>query len=556
MSTQDNSRPKKVAAAPLIREPAYQVGRPGVSLFVVLPAALMSAIINGGLIFALMFFGSKTSSAKEKTEGPPTALEETKKETETVVQEDPPAPDPEPEESRDPLLIDEVDPAAQEQDIKINYKSDRDKEEFSVPGVVNRDEPLGVQGGDKSALPTNIPAPAGFGVGQGGGLASDVPGAAPSVGMAGGIGGLRGMPLAGTFYGRSGGTREKALREGGGTKETEAAVVRGLKWIARQQITSGPRTGCWPLDSTRFKDRGQSNDIAGTAFGLLPLLGAGFTHKKSRVASKENPYDKPIEMGLAFLIRKQDRKTGNFGGGMYAHALATIAMCEAYGLSQDPWLRRPAQMAVDYLIRAQHTAGGWRYSPNEPGDTSVTGWVVMALKSAQMANLAVPESTMRKAVAYIQSCCNTTTEGYGYTGPGSGGTMSAVGLLCRQYLQNWGSQNIRMIKGVENNLEKMPPGASKNMYYYYYATQVMHHFGGESWVKWNEKMRKVLVDTQITGGGGGSDAVGSWSSVGDAHGPPGGRLMITSLSILTLEVYYRHLPLYYRDTGEKRAQAN
>jgi hypothetical protein len=113
-----------------------------------------------------------------------------------------------------------------------------------------------------------------------------------------------------------------------------------------------------------------------------------------------------------------------------------------------------------------------------------------------------------------------------------------------------------MIKGVENNIESNPPGAHKNMYYYYYASQVMHHFGGESWAKWNDKMRKVLVDTQVKAAAGGGDVVGSWSSAGDAHGGPGGRLMITSLSILTLEVYYRHLPLYYRDTGEKRAQTN
>jgi hypothetical protein len=43
--------------------------------------------------------------------------------------------------------------------------------------------------------------------------------------------------------------------------------------------------------------------------------------------------------------------------------------------------------------------------------------------------------------------------------------------------------------------------------------------------------------------------------VGDEHGSSGGRLMQTSLSLLTLEVYYRHLPLYYRETGEKKMAA-
>src|SRR5439155_26749173 len=96
-----------------------------------------------------------------------------------------------------------------------------------------------------------------------------------------------------------------------------------------------------------FKDRGTPNDTAGTAFGLLPLLGAGKTHK----SAPDNPYDKPIEKALLYLIRKQDKRSGNLGGGMYSHGLATIALCEAYGLTQDPNLRRPAQMAVNYIIK-------------------------------------------------------------------------------------------------------------------------------------------------------------------------------------------------------------
>ena len=55
-----------------------------------------------------------------------------------------------------------------------------------------------------------------------------------------------------------------------------------------------------------------------------------------------------------------------------------------------------------------------------------------------------------------------------------------MGLLCRQYLQSWGPQNLRMIKGVENHIKSHGPNPM-DMYYSYYATQVMHHFGGQSW---------------------------------------------------------------------------
>jgi hypothetical protein len=376
-----------------------------------------------------------------------------------------------------------------------------------------------------------------------------VEGSSPLVGQGPG-GTLRGMAqLAGTIYGRSGGTKEKLLREGGGTKETEAAVNTGLTWLIKVQQPNG----CWPLDGN-FKNRGSANDIAGTAFGLLPFLGAGKTHR----ASKDNPFDKPIERALLFLIRKQDKRSGNFGGGMYGHCLATIAMCEAYGLTQDPFLRRPAQMSVNYIVAAQHDGGGWRYSPGQAGDTSVTGWAVMALKSGKMSGLDVPELSFRKAINFMNSC-NAPNEGYGYVPPERGAaaaaspTMSAVGLLCRQYLQSWGPQNIKMINGVKNNIETAPPpdtGAPNNMYYYYYATQVMHHFGGKSWDRWNAKMRESLVRSQDKSNN--PMLRGSWDPTGDSHSAVGGRLMQTSLCLLTLEVYYRHLPLYYREAGERK----
>lgn len=336
-------------------------------------------------------------------------------------------------------------------------------------------------------------------------------------------------------------TREQLLVLGGGTGASEAAVTKGLKWLVKNQSPDGS----WRLDGN-FPDKGAQNDIAGTAFGLLPFLGAGKTHKKGK---DDNPYDKPIEKALLFLIRKQDKRTGDFGGSMYGHGLAAIAICEAYGLTQDPALRRPAQLAVNFIVSAQHEGGGWRYAPRQAGDTSVTGWQIMAIKSAHLAGLDVPELAMKKAQRYLDGCVSATDEGYGYVGVGSTPTMTAVGLLCRQYLQNWGPQNLRLIKAVDLHLKPNPPGQKKEIYYYYYATQVMHHFGGEAWTTWNKKMRDLLVNTQDDTPE--SPQRGSWSSAGDVHGSSGGRLMITSLNLLTLEVYYRHLPLYQRDMGAK-----
>ncbi|MCI0642060.1 MAG: terpene cyclase/mutase family protein [Gemmataceae bacterium] len=522
MSIQGNSKPSTPPVI-VVKEP-YSSAKNMIRL---IPAAIGSAVFHAGLILLLLVILKDPQAAP--------AMESVK--DEATVNADPAEQKP----SNDPFLTTDIDPAAQEFDTDIQYNVDR-KADVSVPGMVNPNEAVGILDAPKDAPPVNLPAPGGIGAKGQGGTIEGAFNTSNAVGMLGGYG-PRGLPLAGTFYGRSGATREFALRDGGGTKESEAAVTRGLKWLCRMQQSDGK----WMLDDSRFKDKGGANDIAGTAFGLLPLLGAGKTHK-----AKDAPYDKPVEKALLYLIKKQDRRTGNFGGGMYAHGLASIAICEAYGLSQDPNLRRPAQMAINFIVQAQHDGGGWRYSPNQAGDTSVVGWQVMALKSAQMAGLDVPEVTMKKAVAFMESACGGSDEGYAYVpGGGSTPTMSAVGLLCRQYLQSWGPQNLRMIKGVENHIKKTGPLA-KHMYFSYYATQVMHHFGGESWKSWNEKMREDLLKLQDKGNG---PMDGSWSSQGDPHGNSGGRLMQTSLTLLTLEVYYRHLPLYYRDPGDKKMAA-
>jgi hypothetical protein len=132
--------------------------------------------------------------------------------------------------------------------------------------------------------------------------------------------------------------------------------------------------------------------------------------------------------------------------------------------------------------------------------------------------------------------------------------MTAVGLLCRMYL-GWSPKNPGLQAGV-GRLKANPPTALNNMYYYYYATQVMHHMGGESFEFWNPKMRDLLIKGQDQG----KDPKhpwqeGSWDPGADGFGKVGGRIMITSLSLLTLEVYYRHLPLYRRDMGVMKEAA-
>jgi Squalene-hopene cyclase C-terminal domain len=520
----NNSRADDASPALIRKVPSPVAANPNAGWSVLMLACIVSAVVHA-VIFTLFLFVTVTPTRANVT-------------TETKII-DTQIDDDKPKEAN--LTNDDL--GGLDPDQALNFNNVR-IENFSIPGPAKMDEKIGNSDIADSA-PTNVPPPPGLtgSEGQGGGVKS------PNIGLMNPNafgGGMKGIYAAGGIGGRSGSTRDQLLREGGGNTETEAAVAAGLKWIVQHQAQDGH----WALDAfnqhahCNCNGLGQNNDIAGTAFGLLPLLGAGETHKK-----KDGKYKGNVQRALDYLIRKQARN-GDFGGGMYAHGLASIALCEAYGLTSDPRLKLSAQAAINFIRAAQSEGGGWRYEPRMGGDTSVVGWQVMALKSGQMAGLEVDDAknpTLSRATKFLNSVMTADGGGYGYISPDPTETMTSVGLLCRLYLGT-GTKNTGIVNGV-NRLKKSPPsGALTTMYYYYYATQVMHHVGGKDWEEWNAKMRPYLLARQDKGNTQGRPHLrGSWSPVGDVHAGSGGRLMMTSLSVLTLEVYYRHLPLYRRD---------
>jgi hypothetical protein len=274
---------------------------------------------------------------------------------------------------------------------------------------------------------------------------------------------------------------------------------------------------------------------------LLPFLGAGHTHTVDKYGER-NKYAKQVLGGLRFLTRSMRRDGGmnQPTGRMYDHGLASIVLCEAYGMTQDRALLKPAERSLAFIVMAQDPlGGGWRYEPQMPGDTSVVGWQLMAIKSGQMAYLRVPQRTIDGASRFLDSVALDEGSGYGYVDPNHvTEATSAVGLLCRMYL-GWKRENPALTRGVQA-LSAIEPSTS-NMYFNYYATQVLHHYEGPLWTKWNEVMREYLVRSQSDRG----HETGSWYFDGDRHGShTGGRLYCTSLAAMTLEVYYRHMPLY------------
>lgn len=408
--------------------------------------------------------------------------------------------------------------------------------DVNVMSEVVPDNPIGVP--ESQALaPVDINPPTGVGDPSATvGLAGDAGDFLKGVG-AGGVG-----ATADTFSGRSGSTKDAMLKAGGGNSATEAAVARGLIWLAKKQRGDGS----WQFDGSSAEDR-----IAATGLALLPFLAAGQTHKPH----KDNKYQKQVEAGVKFLLAAQ-QPTGKFKGStdMYSHAIATMALCELLGMTGDRGrLLKPAQLAVNHIVSAQGDNGSWGYQEKQNGDTSIVGWQIQALQSARLCkDLTVPKATFERSRSFLDSVCDPSKKHtYGYADRRPKLSLTPVGLLCRYYGDGWGPNNPGMAAGVKWMMDRQMPAADKfEMYYYYYATQVVHFFGGPEWKdQWNPAMRDMLLAKQAPQD---HKDYGSWEAEDGITGRHVGRLGTTCLCLLTLEVYYRHLPLYKRDTAGLR----
>ena len=351
-------------------------------------------------------------------------------------------------------------------------------------------------------------------------------------------------PVIGTLLrGREEGQRKALVQAFGGSHATEAAVARALAWLVKNQ----GRDGLWSLQGPYMDGGSQENRLAATAMALLALQGAGNTHRAGS-------HRAAVTRATKALVARQ-LPEGNFDippmpqhHTLYAHAQATIALCELYGMTKDAALEQPAGRAVGYAVAAQGPDGGWRYEPGKEGDMSVTGWFLMGLKSAEMAGIEVPARTFQGIEQFLDRVAIDRGERYGYRRDAADTrpqpvtvAVSAEGLLCRQYL-GWRRDDPRLVAGVEllTGGPLFDFDRDKDLYAWYYVTQVAHHMGGPAWDRWNGTMREVLPARQVERG----REAGSWDPTLDKWGAIGGRLYATCFCTWMLEVYYRHLPLY------------
>ncbi len=340
--------------------------------------------------------------------------------------------------------------------------------------------------------------------------------------------------------------REKIIEQMGGTQETEQAVSLARAWFARHQSADGRWNGtrfdydcgaCWGTQNVK-------SDVALTGLVLLCFITADHTH------FKDGPYKDVVERGLTWLVKRQ-RNNGDLRGNesLYSHGIACIALAEAYGMTGDPRLAGPVKAAVDFIYAARgRRMGGWRYRPGQFGDTSVLGWQMMALTSAKRAGIDVPDHAFEVGRLWMDLVARTSKPGlYAYQ-PFQDPTpaMTAEGMFVWQLLGAEPTEARMQISA--DYLVEHPPDWQKNAntYYWYYATLALFQHHGEAWSRWNEVIKRELLAHQETSG----RAAGSW----DPHGrwaQVGGRVYQTAMCTLTLEVYYRYLPLYLRPPDDR-----
>jgi hypothetical protein len=243
----------------------------------------------------------------------------------------------------------------------------------------------------------------------------------------------------------------------------------------------------------------------------------------------------------------------------YVHGIATYALGEAYIMTGDPELREPFLGGIKKILQAQAPDGGWMYEMDgrsQDSDTSVSGWQIQALKSAYLAGLEeVAEEVSRALDDAVNNMERVHMENgsFGYRGPGGHGRLTGVGVFCMSVWKHLKSREAR--KGADYLMEylekdhpaRMTDGNGRliydriNIYSLYYDVQAMFAQGGREWRQFNDWFQDTITANQASDG--------SWPPTNGEGSYPGSRddgdfrIYRNALMTLTLEVYYRYLPV-------------
>jgi hypothetical protein len=364
--------------------------------------------------------------------------------------------------------------------------------------------------------------------------------------------------VAEAFAGRTG-KRGGKVADKAALARADAVVDRGLDFLAASQQADGRWAlgrfaGATAADAPKLE-----SDTAATGLALLAFLGAGHDHFDGR-------HRDTVRRGLEFLlaVQKPDGdlylpadELSNSCAWLYSHGMASMALCEAVGMTGDPLIKPAAAQACRFIAAGQHpTLGGWRYTPGTDADLSVSGWMLVAVRAGDLAGVATDPGTLpgvRRLIEASASRGDATRYAYNPRKEQqrrsrlSAACMTAVGTLMRLHTGD-PATDPRVVEAGRAIAALRPSYGTatekfRDSYLWYYASQVLVHTGGDDWDRWYASLVDALTAEQETSG----PKAGSWdplAPVPDRWGEYGGRVYVTALHLLALEVPYRHLPTY------------
>jgi hypothetical protein len=359
----------------------------------------------------------------------------------------------------------------------------------------------------------------------------------------------------------------------GGSRRSEEAVAAGLAWLARHQAEDGswanyclggedPRSRC-EKDGLPCTLPGDKYEMAGTGLTILAFQAGGHYDWNGR------KYSGAVRRGLDWMVAHQ-RPDGAlvsvrpaegrpyYTNYMYDHGIAAFALAEACALAADARAKPNAKYveatrrAVRYIESQQHHDGSWKYTDElrSPGDASISGWQVLALKSAKEAGIPPSRDCVEKIRGFFRRLemgenGRTWYEQRPAPVPPLFQTeaTTGIGMLVRQFLLD--DPDAPLVREAAGYLARyaeetwkdktLKDEDSKDFYLWYNCTLAMYQAGGEDWTRWNAVVRDAILRFQRIDG----CARGSWDAT-CRWGGSSGRICTTALAVLTLEVYYRY----------------
>ena len=333
-------------------------------------------------------------------------------------------------------------------------------------------------------------------------------------------------------------------REYLGTPESEAAVNSALGFLAAHQQADG-----------HWSSGGYPSDTGITGLCLLSFFSAGHQPNRGRfglvMSEAVDWLAKQVQRGGQYVPPGFINAGQGSGQPMYGHGFATLALCEAYGMTHRKDLKPKIEAAIRLIEDSQsddrsnlRVYGGWRYQPAKgDADISVTVVQVLALRAARNAGLKVSQAVIDRAIDYMRRCSNSQRGDGGFNyqigQQLSGPARTGAGVLS---LIMAGMKDSPECQGGIRYLQQHRLGSGNDWpyrehYYYtlYYITQAMYQVGGEHWRFWYPMIRDRLLKDNNHG------ADGSWSS-GSEAGPE----YATAMSVLVLQVPAGLLPIYQK----------